>query len=99
MFGAFGKSALSGHVEHSNEFFVVLLSSGSSNQFVPGMVDDGQNVSETELARVEATAASRHAHHRAHEIISGDGQQEFLFHHVLALGADVMQPYGSFQRT
>ena len=63
---------------------------------MPGVVDDGENVSETELARVDAAAPGRHAHHRAHEIIGGHGQQELLFHHVRAFGADMMQPHGSF---
>src|ERR1035438_4941248 len=75
VFEAFGESALGSHVEHSKKFLVVLFWSRSSNQFGPGVVDHSENVSEAELAWVNAAAASRHAHHRAHEIVGGNRKQ------------------------
>src|SRR6202041_4187681 len=72
-FTAFRKSALSGHVEHSEKLLVVLRLSGSGDQFGPSMINHSQHLGETELARVQTTASGRPAHDCAYEIVSGDG--------------------------
>jgi hypothetical protein len=73
VFATFWKSALSGHVEHSEKLLVVLELSWSGDQFGPSMINHSQHLSEAELARVDATAAGCHAHDCAHEIVSRDG--------------------------